>query len=487
LITVSKRQKSIAGLLAIALVMASVTIGIFAIMSSTTAKADNSPNLDPTTALNVSVVNSSGAPISGANVTSFLQPTGQEQLAGFTNVNGSVSFTNLTAGGYQLIASKAGYANGFGNASVQYNETTSITITLGSATQLLLSTNSQQYHLGEPISITAEFIHNGKPVTTAITSVEVRDPDNNLVYISTGQTDQTGTCTFEFSSGLNWLIGYYSVLGVSYSNGVGTAAAQTSFRLVKLVSDVSIESAWIYNPASGTGQNLTIGPFGEYWSIGILVNYGNGSAYVSNMKFEYPANLAPISIRAILEWPQNVVLLNYTKVANTIYVNNVTLPSNGALSIVFDANITKSASYTSTTTANWQDTNLLFEASGTRSLTLSAVWDTANPILITSFANTGTNSTGGFINIATTLENAGSSNITFVCTVQVTDSNGVPLTPVTQSVTLAPGESQAVDIELNIPSSSPTGIYAINFSLFTALPSNGGHAINYEQAIAMIS
>jgi uncharacterized membrane protein len=43
-----------------------------------------------------------------------------------------------------------------------------------------------------------------------------------------------------------------------------------------------------------------------------------------------------------------------------------------------------------------------------------------------------------------------------------------------------------VDIAVNIPSSAPNGTYAINFSLYTDLPSNGGHAINYEQATATV-
>jgi hypothetical protein len=152
-----------------------------------------------------------------------------------------------------------------------------------------------------------------------------------------------------------------------------------------------------------------------------------------------------------------------------------------------DTNVTQPGSYTTVTTANWQDVNLLFEANGSRSLTLNAVWDTSNPILITSFENTGTNTTGGTININATLFNAGTSNVTFVCTVQVTDSNGVPLTPVIQSTSLAGGQSLGVNIGVNIPVSSPQGIYAINFALYTELPSSGGHAINYEDTTATIN
>lgn len=487
-----RSEKGVAGLLVIALVLASVTIGILAIMNSTSANSDSSPNSDPAGTLNVTVVNSTGAPLYGASVVSVAQPNGQEAIAGFTDTYGNVSFSNLTAGAYMMVASESGYANGYGNATVQDNQTTSIVITLGStpstATELLLNTNKQEYLVNQPISITATFLYDGQPVNMALTSVEVRDPNNNLVYISTNQTDQTGTCTFQFKSGLNWMTGTYSVFGVSFSNKFGSISAQTSFKIVILMSDVIMESAWVYNPTLSAGQNLTLGPLGEYWSMCEMLNVGNGSASVSDLTFENPASLTANYVEAVLNSPgENPIFISYAQTDNTIYIHNVTLPSDSFLFVLVDTNVSQSASYTSVVTANWQDTNLLFEASGTRSLTLNAVWDTSNPIIISSFANTGTNSIGGTININTTLFNAGTSNITFFYIVQVTDSNGVPLTPVIQSMSLAGGQSQEVNIGVNIPTSSPQGIYAINFALYTDLPSNGGHAINYEETTATIN
>jgi hypothetical protein len=321
----------------------------------------------------------------------------------------------------------------------------------------------------------------------ALTSVEVRDPNNNLVYISTSETDPTGSCTFEFKSEVNWLTGNYSVYGVSYSNGIGSVSAQTSFRMIKLMSNVVIESAWAYNPLHSTGQNLTLGPLGDYWAVCGLINLGNGSAYVSSMTFQYPTNLVANSVQAFVQSPTEEAPVNYVQTDSIIYISNVTLPSNGVIGVIVDTNVSQSGSYTSIATANWQDANLLFEANGSRSLTLNAVWDTSNPIIITTFANTGTNSTGGTININATLFNAGTSNVTFVYIVQVIDSNGVPLTPVIQSMSLGPSQSAEVNIGVNIPTSSPQGVYAINFALYTALPSSGGHAINYEDTTATIS
>jgi hypothetical protein len=183
----------------------------------------------------------------------------------------------------------------------------------------------------------------------------------------------------------------------------------------------------------------------------------------------------------------NFTYLSYVQTGNTIYVSGITLPAGSVLSVTVDTNITQSASYTSVTEATWQDTHLSFVGSGSRSLTLNAVWDTSNPVIISSFRNTGTNSTGGYINVNATLNDVGNANVTFLCVVQVVDANGVPLTPVIQPVTLVPSQPMVVNLTVNIPSSSPAGTYAINFSLYTALLSNGGHAINYEQATATIS
>jgi hypothetical protein len=350
--------------------------------------------------------------------------------------------------------------------------------------QLLLTTDMPLYLLHDSISITTTFLYNGTPVSMALTSVEVRDPSDNLVYIWTTQTNQTGICIFRFKSALTWLTGNYLVFGVSYSNGIN-ASAETSFSLVKLVSDVRIESEWVYNPSSITAQNLTLGPLGNYWTTGALMNHGNGSAFVSRMTFKYPANLPVNRAQAILATPfGDPTNISYVETDNTIYVYNVTLPRYSILAVIVDTNIMRSASYTSATEADWQDTHFLFEGSGSKSLTLNAVWDTSNPIIITSFS-TWTNSTG-YINVNAMLNNVGSANVTFVCIMQVSDSNGVPSTPVIQSVTLVPGQSLVVDIAVNIPSSAPNGTYAINFSLYTDLPSNGGHAINYEQATATV-
>lgn len=487
-----RSEKSVAGLLVIALLLASVTVGILSIMNSTSANSDSSPNSDPAGTLNVTVVNSTGAPIYGASVVSVAQPIGQEPLTGLTDTYGNVSFTNLTAGVYTLVASKSGYADGYGNATVQDNQTTSIGITLSSTqslvTALLLNTDKQEYLLNQPISITATFLYNGQPVNMALTSVEVRDPNNELVYISTGQTNQTGSCTFRIKSELNWLTGNYSIFGASFSNEFGSISARTSFKIVILTSNVIMESAWVYNPILSAGQNLTLGPLGEYWSLCVLFNLGNGSASVSDLTFANPASLVANSIQAFVRSPgESPTFLSYSQTDNTIYIHNVTLASEGVLAVILDTNVSQSASYTSIVTANWQDTNLLFEANGSRSLTLNAVWDMSNPIIITAFANTGTTSTGGTININATLFNAGSSNVTFVYIAQVTDSNGVPLAPVIQSVTLVADQSLEVSIGVNIPSGSPQGVYAINFALYTELPSNGGHAINYEQSTATIN
>jgi hypothetical protein len=69
-------------------------------------------------------------PISGATVTSTVQPSGQSPLSGVTNSRGSVTFNDIIAGSYSLNASKSGFGNNDVQVTVKSQQTAVITIPL---------------------------------------------------------------------------------------------------------------------------------------------------------------------------------------------------------------------------------------------------------------------------------------------------------------------------------------------------------------------
>jgi hypothetical protein len=69
-------------------------------------------------------------PISGATVTSTVQPSIQSPLIGVTNLLGSLTFNDIIAGSYSLHISKSGFGNNDAQITVKSQQTSSITITL---------------------------------------------------------------------------------------------------------------------------------------------------------------------------------------------------------------------------------------------------------------------------------------------------------------------------------------------------------------------
>jgi hypothetical protein len=84
----------------------------------------------PTGDLWVGVKDPNGNNVSGANVTSFLQPSGEHALGKVTGVDGVASFTAILTGNYTVQASKSGYLSASRSAYVVSGGSKNITITL---------------------------------------------------------------------------------------------------------------------------------------------------------------------------------------------------------------------------------------------------------------------------------------------------------------------------------------------------------------------
>ena len=83
---------------------------------------------------NAIYVKDSNNPISGANVSSTSQPSGQSALSGTTDNKGYLAFNDLKPGTYMIGASKSGYDADGKNATVKDGQTTTLTITLSKIT-----------------------------------------------------------------------------------------------------------------------------------------------------------------------------------------------------------------------------------------------------------------------------------------------------------------------------------------------------------------
>lgn len=84
--------------------------------------------------LHVHVTDQEGTPISGATVTSTLNPSDQPTLNGTTNSNGYVAFNEVVAGSYTIQAVKSGYVTGCEGVTVSPDQTKTETITLNEKT-----------------------------------------------------------------------------------------------------------------------------------------------------------------------------------------------------------------------------------------------------------------------------------------------------------------------------------------------------------------
>ena len=84
--------------------------------------------------LHVHVTDQEGNPISGATVTSTLNPSNQPTLNGTTDSNGYVAFNEVIAGSYTIQAVKSGYVTGCEGVTVSPDQTKTETITLNKET-----------------------------------------------------------------------------------------------------------------------------------------------------------------------------------------------------------------------------------------------------------------------------------------------------------------------------------------------------------------
>ena len=76
------------------------------------------------TVLEVKVVDSAGNPVSGTKVLSDLQPAGQAQLFGLTDMDGLTYFPGLKRGSYRVQIDKTGYITGSQTITVVEGQTT---------------------------------------------------------------------------------------------------------------------------------------------------------------------------------------------------------------------------------------------------------------------------------------------------------------------------------------------------------------------------
>jgi hypothetical protein len=80
--------------------------------------------------IKVTVLDSGGKPIVGASVSSTSTPSGQTALSGVSGSNGSITFTGVAAGSYNLQASMSGYVTSSGSAIVASGSVVASSITL---------------------------------------------------------------------------------------------------------------------------------------------------------------------------------------------------------------------------------------------------------------------------------------------------------------------------------------------------------------------
>jgi len=84
----------------------------------------------PQSSLKVTVKDSGGNVLSGAAVSSTVQPGGQTAVSGVTGADGSVTFTGLAVGNYTLKVSKDGYVSGSAQGAVASGAKTELSSTL---------------------------------------------------------------------------------------------------------------------------------------------------------------------------------------------------------------------------------------------------------------------------------------------------------------------------------------------------------------------
>ena len=81
-------------------------------------------------AISTIIKESNGAPISGVEVTSSSQPSGQSVLSGTTDSNGQVKFNNMLIGDYTFMVTKSGYESKVVDLSLVAGETKNVNISL---------------------------------------------------------------------------------------------------------------------------------------------------------------------------------------------------------------------------------------------------------------------------------------------------------------------------------------------------------------------
>jgi streptogramin lyase len=130
--------------------------------------------------LRVMVKDSTGLPLSGASLSSTMQPTGQSALNGTSGVDGIISFNNVLPGVYTLQVSKTSYMTKSSNATVESGRINDVILTL-------------QAEVLVPGTIKVTILRtNGNPINGA--TVAASSPTIPLMSLTTGSN---GTVKFE--------------------------------------------------------------------------------------------------------------------------------------------------------------------------------------------------------------------------------------------------------------------------------------------------
>ena len=105
--------------------------------------------------------------------------------------------------------------------------------TLGQDTlSISVSTDKQDYDLGQVVLITVRVQQFGAPVANAVVYFELRDPQNRLKSSGFGGvTDSSGKISWQVIVGNDFPLGSYTV-SVSVNAGGQTATAQTAFQTI---------------------------------------------------------------------------------------------------------------------------------------------------------------------------------------------------------------------------------------------------------------
>ena len=160
--------------------------------------------------IKVTVADGSGKPIVGAVVSSTSTPSGQASLSGTSGSDGSITFTGVMAGNYNLDTSMTGYVKNSGTVSVTAGSTSNLSITL--QTQSTTTTGG--------IKVTV-LDNSGKPIVGA--SVSSTSTPSGQAALS-GVSGSDGSITFSGVAAGSYTL-QASISGYVTNSGSATVAA----------------------------------------------------------------------------------------------------------------------------------------------------------------------------------------------------------------------------------------------------------------------